>query len=74
MTEAEEENALIGDSGARGTGPDKLDGEWAEGETRAKPSSHSSTTAVSEEGGMVGLDLGSGGGGKETATDCTSAG
>lgn len=45
MTEAEEENALIDDSGARGTGPDKMDGDWTERETGAKPPSNSSTTA-----------------------------
>ena len=73
-TEAEEENAPIDDSGAGGTRPVNMDWDWGKGETGAKPSSHSSTTAASEEGTMIALDWGSKGGlgTEEAAAECAS--
>ena len=75
-TEAEEENAPIDDPGAGGTRPVNMDWDWGEGEMGAKPSSHSSTTAASEEGTMMALGWGSTGGvgTKEAAAECASAG
>ena len=48
ITEAEQENAPMNDSGAGGARPVKMDWDWEEGGTGAKPSSQSSTVASKE--------------------------